>query len=94
MRLRFVFAADLILSELNLLQLQSRPTPRYLGSSDTHQSISPQPGIDISNTCTYATAAAAGGIYLTGPFTQDEHAKRNGVLAAEASSTAFFFTGR
>lgn len=44
-----------------------------------------QTGINISDACTYGTAAAAGGIYLSGLFTQDEHAKRAGVLAAEAS---------
>ena len=39
-----------------------------------------QTGINISNACTYGTAAAAGGIYLTGLFTHDEHAQRTGVL--------------
>ena len=52
-----------------------------------------QTGIDISNACTYGTAAAAGGIYLTGLFTQDEHAKRTGVLAAEASIDTFLIYG-
>jgi membrane-associated phospholipid phosphatase len=52
-----------------------------------------QTGIDISNACTYGTAAAAGGIYLTGLFTQDEHAKRTGVLAAEASIDSFLLYG-
>jgi membrane-associated phospholipid phosphatase len=52
-----------------------------------------QTGIDISNACTYGTAAAAGGIYLTGLFTHDEHAKRTGVLAAEASIDSFLIYG-
>ncbi len=52
-----------------------------------------QTGIDISNACTYGTAAAVGGIYLTGLFTQDEHAKRTGILAAEASIDSFLIYG-
>ena len=52
-----------------------------------------QTGIDISNACTYGTAAAAGGIYLTGLFTHDEHAQRTGVLAAEASIDSFLLYG-
>lgn len=52
-----------------------------------------QTGIDISNACTYGTAAAAGGIYLTGFFTHDEHAKRTGVLAAEASIDSVLLYG-
>ncbi|MGA9566214.1 MAG: phosphatase PAP2 family protein [Candidatus Korobacteraceae bacterium] len=52
-----------------------------------------QTGIDISNACTYGTAAAAGGIYLTGLFTHDEHAQRTGVLAAEASIDTFLIYG-
>ncbi len=44
-----------------------------------------QTGVNISDACTYGTAATAGGIYLTGLLTHDEHAKRTGVLAAEAS---------
>jgi membrane-associated phospholipid phosphatase len=52
-----------------------------------------QTGIDISNVCTYGTAAAAGGIYLTGLFTHDEHAQRTGVRAAEASIDAFLLYG-
>jgi membrane-associated phospholipid phosphatase len=50
-------------------------------------------GIDISNACTYATAATAGGIYLTGLFTHDQHAQRTGVLAAEASIDSFLLYG-
>jgi membrane-associated phospholipid phosphatase len=52
-----------------------------------------QTGVDVSNACTYGTAAAAGGIYLTGLFTHDEHAQRTGVLAAEASINSFILYG-
>jgi membrane-associated phospholipid phosphatase len=52
-----------------------------------------QPGVDISNACTYTTAAAAGGIYLTGLFTHDEHAQRTGILAAEATIDSFLLYG-
>jgi membrane-associated phospholipid phosphatase len=52
-----------------------------------------QTSVDISNACTYTTAAAAGGIFLTGLFTGDEHAKRTGVLAAEASIDSFLIYG-
>jgi PAP2 superfamily len=52
-----------------------------------------QTGVNISNACTYGTAAAAGGIYLTGLFTHDEHAERTGVLAAEASVDSFLLYG-
>ncbi len=52
-----------------------------------------QSGIDISNACTYGTAAAAGGIYLSGLITGDGHAKRTGVLAAEASVDSFLLYG-
>ena len=52
-----------------------------------------QTGVNISDACTYGTAAAAGGIYLTGLFTHDEHAQRTGVLAAEASINSFILYG-
>jgi membrane-associated phospholipid phosphatase len=52
-----------------------------------------QTGVNISDACTYGTAAAAGGIYLTGLFTHDEHAKRTGVLATEASIDSFLLYG-
>ena len=52
-----------------------------------------QTGVNISDACTYSTAAAAGGIYLTGLFTHDEHAQRTGVLAAEASIDSFLLYG-
>lgn len=44
-----------------------------------------QPSTNLSDGLTYATAAAAGGIYLTGLVTHDEHAQRTGVLSAEAA---------
>jgi membrane-associated phospholipid phosphatase len=44
-----------------------------------------QTSTNVSNACTYGTAAAAGGIYLTGLIKHDEHAERTGVLAAEAA---------
>jgi len=52
-----------------------------------------QTGINISDACTYGTAAAAGGIYLTGLFTDDEHAKRTGVLAARATINSALLYG-
>lgn len=52
-----------------------------------------QTGVNVSNACTYGTAAAAGGIYLTGLLTHDEHAQRTGVLAAEASVNSFILYG-
>ena len=48
-----------------------------------------QTGTNVSDTLTYATAATAGGIYLTGLFTNDEHARRTGVLSAEAGIDSF-----
>jgi membrane-associated phospholipid phosphatase len=52
-----------------------------------------QTGVNISDACTYGTAAAAGGIYLTGLFTDDEHAKRTGVLAARATINSALLYG-
>ena len=52
-----------------------------------------QTGVNISDACTYGTAAVAGGIYVTGLFTHDEHAQRTGVLAAEASIDSFLLYG-
>ncbi len=52
-----------------------------------------QTGVNISDACTYGTAATAGGIYLTGLFTHNDHAKRTGVLAAEASVDSFLLYG-
>ena len=55
--------------------------------------LAPDGYVNIADACTYGTAAAAGGIYLTGLFTHDEHAKRTGVLAAEASIDSFLLYG-
>jgi len=52
-----------------------------------------QTSVNLSNGFTYGTAATAGGIYLTGLFTHDEHAQRTGVLAAEASIDSFLLYG-
>ncbi len=52
-----------------------------------------QAGINISDAGTYAAAATAGGIYLTGLFTHDEHAQRTGVLSAEAAIDSFLLYG-
>ena len=52
-----------------------------------------QTSTNIANACTYGTAAAAGGIYLTGLFTHDEHAQRTGVLSAEAAIDSFLLYG-
>ena len=52
-----------------------------------------QTSTDIANACTYGTAAVAGGIYLTGLFTHDEHAQRTGVLSAEAAIDSFLLYG-
>jgi len=52
-----------------------------------------QTSTNIANACTYGTAAAAGGIYLTGLFTHDQHAQRTGVLSAEAAIDSFLFYG-
>jgi membrane-associated phospholipid phosphatase len=41
--------------------------------------------IDLSNAALGATAATAGGIYFTGLFTDNEHAKQTGVLSAEST---------
>ncbi len=48
---------------------------------------------NIANACTYGTAAVAGGIYVTGLFTHDEHAQRIGVLSAEAAIDSFLLYG-
>jgi len=52
-----------------------------------------QTSTNIANACTYGTAAAAGGIYLTGLFTHDQHAQRTGVLSAEAAIDSFLLYG-
>lgn len=48
---------------------------------------------NISSACTYGTAAVAGGIFVTGLFTQDQHAKRTGILSAEAAIDSALFYG-
>ncbi|HEX8893764.1 MAG TPA: hypothetical protein VF783_10595, partial [Terriglobales bacterium] len=52
-----------------------------------------QTSTNIANGLTYGTAAAAGGIYLTGLFTHDQHAQRTGVLSAEAAINSFILYG-
>ncbi len=41
---------------------------------------------DISDACTYGSAAIAGGIYFTGLITRDEHAQETGIRTAEATA--------
>lgn len=48
---------------------------------------------NVASACTYGTAAVAGGIFVTGLFTQDEHAKRTGIRAAEAAIDVALFYG-
>jgi membrane-associated phospholipid phosphatase len=48
---------------------------------------------NIASACTYGTAAVAGGIFVTGLFRQDEHAKRTGILSAEAAIDVALFYG-
>jgi membrane-associated phospholipid phosphatase len=43
-------------------------------------------GRDISDACTYGSAAIAGGIYFTGLITRDEHAQEAGIRTAEATA--------
>ena len=52
-----------------------------------------QTSTNVANACTYGTAAVAGGIYVTGLFTHDEHAQRTGVLSAEAAIDSFLLYG-
>ena len=52
-----------------------------------------QTSTNIANGLTYGTVATAGGIYLTGLFTHDEHAQRTGVLSAEAAIDSFLLYG-
>jgi hypothetical protein len=52
-----------------------------------------QTSTNIANGLTYGTAATAGGIYLTGLFTHDQHAQRTGVLSAEAAIDSFLLYG-
>jgi membrane-associated phospholipid phosphatase len=48
---------------------------------------------NIASACTYGTAAVAGGIFVSGLITQDEHAKRTGILSAEAAIDVALFYG-
>jgi membrane-associated phospholipid phosphatase len=48
---------------------------------------------DISNGALYGTAAVAGGIYLTGLFTKDEHSQEVGIRTAEATVDSVIFYG-
>ncbi len=60
------------------------------------QQVSPswhQTSTNVANACTYGAAATAGGIYLTGLFTHDAHARRTGVLSAEAAIDSFLLYG-
>jgi membrane-associated phospholipid phosphatase len=52
-----------------------------------------QTSTNIANGLTYGTAATAGGIYLTGLLTHDQHAQRTGVLSAEAAINSFLLYG-
>jgi len=52
-----------------------------------------QTSTNVANACTYGTAAAAGGIYLTGLFTHDKHAQRTGIRSAEAAIDSFILYG-
>src|SRR6516164_4025413 len=52
-----------------------------------------QTSTNIANGLTYGTAATAGGIYLTGLVTHDQHAQRTGVLSAEAAINSFLLYG-
>jgi membrane-associated phospholipid phosphatase len=50
-----------------------------------------QTSTNIANGLTYGTAATAGGIYLTGLITHDQHAERTGILSAEATIDSMLF---
>jgi membrane-associated phospholipid phosphatase len=52
-----------------------------------------QTGLDISDSGTYGMAAIAGGIYLTGLITKDQHAQQTGILTAEATADSVIFYG-
>jgi len=51
-----------------------------------------QTSTNLSDGLTYGTAATAGGIYLAGLVTHDDHAQRTGVLSAEAAIDTFLLT--
>lgn len=52
-----------------------------------------QTGLNISDAGTYGTAAIAGGIYLTGLITKNEHAQETGILTAESTVDSVIFYG-
>jgi len=49
--------------------------------------------LNISDACTYGTAAVAGGIYFTGLFTKNEHAQESGIRTAEATVDSVLMYG-
>jgi hypothetical protein len=52
-----------------------------------------QTSINISDATLYATAATAGGIYLTGLVTKNEHAQETGIRTAEATVDSVIMYG-
>ena len=52
-----------------------------------------QTSLNISDACTYGTAAIAGGIYFTGLITKDEHAQETGIRTAEATVDSVIMYG-
>jgi membrane-associated phospholipid phosphatase len=52
-----------------------------------------QTSTNVANAGTYGTAATAGGIFLTGLITHDEHATRTGLLSAEAAIDSLLLYG-
>lgn len=50
-------------------------------------------GRDISDACTYGSAAIAGGIYFTGLITKNEHAQEAGIRTAEATADSVIMYG-
>ena len=50
-----------------------------------------QTGLDVSDAGAYASAAIAGGIYLIGLSTRDEHAQETGIRTAEATLDSVIF---
>lgn len=49
--------------------------------------------LTVSNALTYANVAAAGGIFLTGLITDNDHAKDTGVATARGAADAFLLYG-
>jgi membrane-associated phospholipid phosphatase len=52
-----------------------------------------QTGLNISDAGAYGAAAIAGGIYLTGLVTKNEHAQETGILTTEATIDSVIFYG-